>query len=418
MGWMLLRRALFAVLLAFAHATGGASAQATDAAFKAFLAALKPEALAAGVSSATFDKALGRIVPDRSLPDLELPGVAPPARSGQAEFSKTPQQYLDAPYLAKLEAQGRQLSIAHAETLGRIERELGVERHILLAIWGRETAFGAYKPTHDIIRSLATQAWLGRRKEMFRSELIAALRMVEAGILTGDRVKGSWAGAMGLTQFMPSEYFELAYDLDKDGRKDIWGSVPDALASAANQLKSKGWIAGQPWGYEVSLPPGIDCRQEGQPSAKTTRAWLQAGIKRADGKAIAAPRLDEQSFLLMPGGAYGPAFLVFENFLVLKRYNFADLYAVFVGHLADRMAGGGDFRTRWTTPAMITNRDIEEVQGRLKRLGFAMEKVDGKAGMNTRRQIGDYQAGSGRPVDCWPSAATLAALRTSATKPK
>jgi lytic murein transglycosylase len=411
-------RTSLAVMVLWLASACGLRAQTTDAAFKAFLAALKPEAVAAGVAPATFDKTFAAMTPDRSLPDLEIPGVAKPSSGGQAEFSKTPLQYLDAPYLTKLEAQGKQLAITHAATLGKIEQDLGVERHVLLAIWGRETAFGAYKPTHNVIRSLATQAWLGRRKDMFRAELIAALRMVEAGVLTSDKVKGSWAGAMGLTQFMPTEFFDLAYDLDGDGRKDIWGSVPDALASAANQLKAKGWIKGQPWGVEVVLPKDVDCRLEGPPAAQTVAEWLKRGVVRADGKSFASVRLAEQAFLLTPGGAYGPTFLVFENFMVLKRYNFADLYAVFVGTLSDRIAGGGDFKTRWTTPPMITNRDIEELQGRLRGLGFAVEKVDGKAGMNTRRLIGAYQASTGRPVDCWPSAAPLADLRRATTKPQ
>ncbi len=397
---------------------GSTHAQTTDDAFRAFVSALKSDAISAGVSAATFDRVFAKLTPDRSLPDLEIPGVAKPANSGQAEFSRTPLQYLDAAYLSKLDVQGRQLAVTHAATLNRIERDIGVERHVLLAIWGRETSYGAYKPTHDVIRSLATQAWLGRRRDMFRAELIAALRMVEAGILVGERVKGSWAGAMGLTQFMPTEFFELAYDLDGDGQKDIWTSVPDALASAANQLKAKGWVKGQPWGIEVTLPKGLDCRLEGAPSTKPTVEWIKLGVTRRDGKAFADERHGDQAFLLMPGGAYGPTFLVFENFMVLKRYNFADLYAVFVGHLADRIAGGGDFRTRWSTPPMITNRDIEDVQGRLKGLGFAIEKVDGKAGMNTRRLIGDYQASAGRPVDCWPSAATLSDLRRAASKPQ
>lgn len=389
-------------------------AQPTDEGFRTFVVTLRPEARTAGVSDATFDRAFAGVTPDRSLPDLDIPGQPKPASSGQAEFSKTPLDYLDAAYLAKLTTEGRQLATKYATILTQIEAELGVERHVLLAIWGRETAFGAYKPTHHVIRSLATQAWLGRRKDMFRTELIAALRMVQAGVLDPVTMKGSWAGAMGLTQFMPSEFSELAYDLDKDGKTDIWGSVPDALASAANQLKAKGWINGQPWGFEVKLPAGATCRLEGQPSARITAEWVALGVTRIDGKTFAAPRLSETSFLLTPGGAFGPTFLVFENFLVLKRYNFADLYAVFVGNLADRIAGGGDFQTRWRTPKMISNRDIEELQGRLKTQGFGIEKVDGKAGMNTRRQIGDYQQRRGLAVDCWPSAGILADLRKSA----
>ena len=388
-----------------------AKAQPADESFRLFVTTLRPEANAAGVSDATFERAFAGVTPDRTLPDLDIPGQPKPANSGQAEFSKTPLDYLNAAYLAKLTAEGRQLATKHAETLAQIEAELGVERHVLLAIWGRETAFGAFKPTHHVIRSLATQAWLGRRREMFRAELIAALRMMEAGVLNPTTMKGSWAGAMGLVQFMPSEYFELAYDLDKDGKKDIWGSVPDALASAANQLKAKGWIKGQPWGFEVRLPAGASCRLEGQPSARAAAEWVKLGVARVDGKPIAVERLAETSFLLTPGGAFGPTFLVFENFLVLKRYNFADLYAVFVGSLADRIAGGGDFQAKWTTPKMISNRDIEEVQERLKAQGFGIEKVDGKAGMNTRRLIGDYQQSRGLAVDCWPSAGVLGHLR-------
>lgn len=408
---------LTALGLALLTAVSPLGAQSDDG-FRAFIAALRPEAKAAGVSDQTFDRAFAGLTPDRSLPDLELPGQPKPANSGQAEFSKTPADYLNAGQLARLAADGRQLAARYAATLAQIETELGVERHVLLAIWGRETAFGAYKPTHHVIRSLATEAWLGRRKEMFRVELIAALRMMQAGVLDPATMKGSWAGAMGLTQFMPSEYFELAYDLDKDGKKDIWTSVPDALASAANQLKAKGWIKGQPWGVEVRLPPSASCRQEGQPSARTTAEWVALGVSRSDGKAFAAERLKETSFLLTPGGSFGPTFLVFENFLVLKRYNFADLYAVFVGNLADRIAGGGDFQAKWTTPKLISNRDIEEVQERLKGHGLAIEKVDGKAGMNTRRLIGDYQQSRGLAVDCWPSVGILGHLRKGAAVTK
>jgi lytic murein transglycosylase len=314
-----------------------------------------------------------------------------------------------------LAAQGRVLAQKHAAMLTTIEREIGVDRNVLLAIWGRETAYGGYKPTHNVIRVLATQAYLGRRKDLFRVELLAALRMAQAGVLDPTTAKGSWAGAMGLVQFMPSEYFDLAYDLDKDGKKDIWTSVPDALASAANQLKAKGWTKAQPWGFEVRLPVSLTCVAEGPMQAKSVSAWLAAGVVPVGSNASAG--LAEQSaFLLAPGGAFGPTFLVFENFMVLKRYNFADLYAVFVGHLADRIGGKGEFKTAWTTPALITNRDIAEVQERLQARGYAMEKIDGRAGMNTRGTIGLYQSRAGLPVDCWPSAGLLAQLRKTAAR--
>lgn len=409
-GWVATARSLVLLaLLAFAPA---ARAQTTDAAFTAFLAEIRAEAIAAGVSAATFDKAMAGITPDRSLPDLVLkPGPRPLDARGQAEFTKTPLEYLDLPYLSRLAAEGRALREKHAETLRAIERELAVEPAILLAVWGRETAFGRFELKHNVVRVLLTQAYLGRRKDVFRKELIAALKLIEQGVLDPARHRSSWAGAVGLTQFMPSEFEQLAYDMDRDGRKDIWTSVPDALASAANQLKAKGWVHGVPWGIEVRAPTREACLQEGPWNAKPLADWARDGFAPAAGQAF-PPRLSaEKAFLLTPGGAHGPVFLVFENFLVLKRYNFADLYAVFVGHLGDRITGGPAFVTPWTTPAMISNQDIGEIQERLGARGYPVEKVDGKAGMNTRSLIGKFQKDAGMPVDCWPGTAPLTRLR-------
>jgi lytic murein transglycosylase len=404
-----LRRLLVLLFLVLAPA---ARSQTNDAAFASFLAEIRTEALAAGVSAATFDKALAGVTPDRSLPDLMLrPGPRPLDARGQAEFTKTPAEYLDLPYLGRLAAEGRALMGKHAQTLRAIERELAVDPAILLAVWGRETAFGRFELKHNVVRVLVTQAYLGRRKDMFRKELIAALKLIEQGVLDPARHRSSWAGAVGLTQFMPSEFEDLAYDMDRDGRKDIWNSVPDALASAANQLKSKGWVHGVPWGIEVRTPTRDACLQEGPWNAKPLADWAGDGFAPAGGQTF-HPRLSaEKAFLLTPGGAHGPAFLVFENFMVLKRYNFADLYAVFVGHLGDRITGGGAFVTPWTTPAMISNQDIGEIQQRLGARGYPIEKVDGKAGMNTRSLIGKFQKDAGMTVDCWPGLAPLARLR-------
>jgi lytic murein transglycosylase len=378
--------------------------------FAAFVAGLRPEARAFGVSDATFDKAFAGLAPDTTLPDLVLPGQTR-AQGTQAEFSKTPLEYLNASYLLKLAADGRGLAVKHAASLAQIERELGVDRATLLAIWGRETAYGQAKLTHNPIRVLATQAWLGRRKDLFRSELLHALKMIQDGILDPATMKASWAGAVGLTQFMPSEYAALAYDLDKDGRKDIWTSVPDALASAANQLKAKGWTAGQPWGVEIVPSAAATCLAEGPSNIRPAAEWLTAGVVPVAGKSIPQKHRGDPAFILTPGGAYGPTFLVFENFMVLKRYNFADLYAVFVGHLSDRITGGADFAVRWTTPKLLSNRDIEDVQQRLQAQGYSIEKIDGKAGMNTRTEIGRYQKAAGLRVDCWPSDVLLAHLK-------
>jgi lytic murein transglycosylase len=382
--------------------------------FAAFLQAIRNEARPLGVSDEVLTRALDQLTPDMALPDLVLANRPKQALGGQAEFSKTPLEYLNVPFLLKLAAEGRQLAGTHASALDTIERTIGVDRNVLLAIWGRETAYGRAKLGHDVIRVLATQAWTGRRRTMFRAELLAALVMMEAGALDPKRHKASWAGAVGLVQFMPTEFDALAVDLDQDGKKDIYANVGDALASAANQLKAKGWTKGQPWGVEVKLPASLSCLQEGVAHAKPASEWLGAGVTLLGGAKIPTAHQTDRAFLLAPGGAHGPMFLVFENFLVLKRYNFADLYAVFVGHLADRIGGGSDFVTRWTTPALITNADIATLQGHLKTKGFPIDKVDGRAGMNTRVQIGIYQQQNGLAVDCWASAGVLAHLKKAA----
>jgi len=393
-----------------------ARAQGPDA-FRQFLEAFWPEAEAKGVSRATFDAAFRGVVPDLSIPDLVLPGKTPSDVKGQAEFTRTPAEYLNVGHLARLAEQGKGLLVKHRDALQKIERELGVPPQVVLAIWGRESAFGAHRSPHYAIQVLATQAWLGRRKEMFRNELIYALKMLEDRVRTRETLNSSWAGAMGLTQFMPSEYYTLAYDLDGDGRKDIWGSVPDALASAANQLRDKGWVAGQSWGFEVRLPAGTTCQLEGPPHARTVREWVRLGVARAGNRAFPAEALDQQAFILTPGGAHGPAFLALENFMVIKRYNMSDLYALFVGNLADRIGGGGDFEVSWAAVRQLSARGIEEIQTRLQARGYPIAKIDGKAGMNTRALIGAYQQASRLKVDCWPSEALLAHLRgTTATE--
>jgi lytic murein transglycosylase len=382
--------------------------------FRQFVETLWPEAQAQGVSRATFDAAFQGVEADLSLPDLVLPGKATGEIKGQAEFTRTPAEYLSVGYLANLAQQGKALRAKHAATLEKIEQEIGVPGEVVLAIWGRESAFGSHRSPHYAIRALATQAWLGRRKDLFRSELIYALRLMQDGVRTRETMNASWAGAMGLTQFMPSEYYTLAYDLDGDGRKDIWGSVPDALASAANQLRGRGWVPGQPWGFEVRLPAGASCRLEGPGQARTVREWAKLGVVRARGQAFPDAALDAQAFILAPGGAHGPAFLALENFMVIKRYNMSDLYAVFVGDLSDRIAGAGTFEAPWGAVRQLSSRGIEEIQERLQARGYAISKVDGKAGMNTRALVGEYQSASRLKVDCWPSEDLLGHLRSAA----
>jgi lytic murein transglycosylase len=383
--------------------------------FRRFVQELWPEAQGMGVSRATFDAAFRGVEPDLSIPDLVLAGQGKEVK-GQAEFTRTPAEYLTVSHLARLTEQGRSLLTQRAADLTKIEQAIGVQRNVVLAIWGRETAFGAHRSPHYAVQVLATQAWLGRRKEMFRTELLYALKMLEDKVRTRETMNASWAGAMGLTQFMPSEFYTVAYDLDGDGRKDIWGSVGDALASAANQLKAKGWVSGQSWGYEVRLPPSLNCLAEGQDRTRPLREWIKAGVVRTRGREFPADVQDAPAFVLTPAGAYGPAFLVLENFLVIKRYNMSDLYALFVGDLSDRIAGGGDFETPWGSVRQLSAKSVEQLQERMQGLGYAVAKVDGKAGMNTRALVGAYQKTNNLKVDCWPSEAVLTHMRGTGVK--
>jgi lytic murein transglycosylase len=396
------------VWLAGAALRRPALAQA-DAGYRAFLAELWPEAQRLGISRATFDRAFEGVEPDRALPDLVLPGQEV---KGQPEFTRTPAQYLDADYLGRLSEQGRALLKQHAAHLEKIEKELGVQRQFVLAIWGRETAFGSHRSNYYVIKALATQAYLGRRKDMFRTELLYALKMLEDGVRTRETMTGSWAGAMGLTQFMPSEYYTVAYDLDGDGRKDIWTSTGDALASAANQLRAKGWVPGQSWGYEVRLPVELGCVLEGPDQRRPLKEWVKMGVTRVAG-AFPADVLEAPAFLLMPAGSHGPAFLALENFLVIKAYNMSDLYALFVGNLGDRIGGGQAFTTPWADVKQLSATAIQEIQTGLKKLGYDVAKIDGKAGMNTRALIGIYQKASNLKVDCWPTEAIVKHLRAN-----
>jgi hypothetical protein len=213
-----------------------------------------------------------------------------------------------------------------------------------------------------------------------------------------------------LAQFMPSEFYTMGHDLDGDGRLDIWNSVADALGSAAKQLREKGWVPGQSWGYEVRLPKGVSCALEGEKNKRPLGDWMKLGVVRAKGDFPAEAR-DQAAFILTPAGAHGPAFLALENFLVTKRYNMSDLYALFVGNLGDRIAGGGNFSTPWGRVRQLSAKNIRAIQENLQTLGYEVSIVDGKAGMNTRSLIGAYQRDSKAKVDCWPSASVLRHLR-------
>jgi len=387
---------------------------AADADFRAFLDTLRPEAEARGVSPATFDAVTRDLTPDLSLPDLALPG-RPATGAAQAEFTQTPAAYLSERSLQNLAGRGRGLLQQHRSPLDAIEARFGVPAPVLLAIWGRETAFGDAKLPHDVLRALATQAYAGRRKERFREELLAALKLVEEGRLPPARRRSSWAGAIGLVQFLPSDYQRYGSDGDGDGAADIWTSAPDALASAASQLAAKGWRRGRRWAHEVRVPKGLDCTQADPALKLPLREWLRRGFAPATGATPAD--LGEEVSLLLPAGTGGPAFLIGANYFVVKEYNFSDLYVLFVGNLADRIAGGGPFATPWPVLPQLSARDIEELQKRLTDVGFYTGAIDGKAGMATRLSLGRFQTARGLAVDCWPSPAALQSLRAAQAAP-
>jgi lytic murein transglycosylase len=405
-----IRAGVIAAALAIAATASAGSADG----FRAFVDGLWPEAQALGVTRPVFDAAFKGLTPDLTLPDLVIEGRKRDDSAGQAEFTKSAMEYLNPKYLADLGAQGRTFLKQHEREIVAIETSTGVDRYILVAIWGRETAYGTHKNTHDAIQVLATEAYVGRRADMFRKELLYALKMLQSGVPRA-KMRSSWAGAVGLTQFMPTEYFSYAADGDGDGKADIFDSVPDALASAGHQLAGKGWIRGVRWGYEAKVPPHGDCSLEGPPGHRTIGEWMKLGFERAGPNRFRPEELGVDAYLMMPSGAYGPAFLATENFQVIRRYNTSDLYALFVGNLADRIAGGGDFYTPSANVQQPRTSQVKEIQERLVKAGYELEKTDGKIGSMTRRQVGTYQKKNGLKIDCWPTDAVLAHLRSTAS---
>ena len=387
-----------------------APARAADAAFAQFIASLWPEAQAAGVSRETFDRETRGLEPDYKLPDLILPGRPATGAPSQAEFVQVPADYVKEGSIARLAAEGQRLVQKHRAALDAIEKQFGVPATIVLAIWGRETDYGRYSLPYDTLRVVATQAYVGRRKDQYRGEFILALKLLGEGAVPRKEMRSSWAGATGLTQFLPSEYYKHGVDLDGDGRIDIWHSVPDALASAAKQLVNKGWQAGLRWAYEVRAPASVDCTMGVPEVQRPIGEWLRAGFAPVRGQRLSAEEQSQPASLLQPEGIYGPSFLTTKNYFVIKEYNFSDLYVLFVGHLSDRMTNPQPFATPWSASTQLRTTSVEAMQKHLTRIGLYKDKIDGKAGMLTRAALGAYQKSAGIKVDCWPSEAVLQSM--------
>ena len=386
------------------------SARASDGGFQIFLQSLWPQAQQLGVSRATFDMATRGLEPDLSLPELVVPGRPEQPARGQPEFVQTPADYLKEGAIEYLAAQGRKLLDQYRTPLAAIERQFGVPATILVAIFGRESDYGRSRDSLDAIRVLATQAYFGKRKEKFTEELLLALKMLEDGYVKRADMKSSWAGAMGLTQFLPSDFYKYAVAFDGNGRPDIWNSVPDALASAAKQLVDKGWQRGVRWAYEVHPPANVDCTIGVPENTRPIGEWLKLGFVSAYGRELSGAERAETASLLQPAGLYGPAFLATKNYFAIKEYNFSDLYVLFVGHVSDRIGDPRRFETPWSQTALMRTADVEAMQRGLTRLGLYADKVDGKAGMQTRAALGVYQKSAGLKVDCWPSEAVLRSI--------
>ncbi|KKB12330.1 lytic transglycosylase [Devosia geojensis] len=387
--------------LAMAAVMALSSTGASLANSAAFVAGLWPDAQAMGVSRQAFDASFAGYQPLSKVMELTR---------RQPEFTQTVADYIGKRITDAQVSKGRSMRAEWAQTLAAVSARYGVQAEVILAIWGMETNFGGYMGGNNTIHALATLTENGYRADFFRRELLTALRIVSDGHVAPQNMVGSWAGAMGHTQFMPTSFMQYAVDYNGDGRKDIWNSVPDALASTANYLRAHGWRAGETWGYEVRLPRGFDFARAEAMGTASLGQWQQLGVARASGRAF--PRPTDQARLYLPAGGDGPAFLVLPNFDVIKRYNNSNSYALAVGHLADRIIGGGGFVTSWPAGDFALNREQRtQLQSLLARRGYDVGTPDGVVGPRTRAAIIAFQRQAGLTPDGFASGRLLRALQ-------
>ena len=386
----------------------GAQAQDRSAVERQFRAWLEqtvwPRARAEGVSRATFDAAFSGVALNWDLPDLVPPGTqqTTPRRQRQAEFG-TPARYFSRNAIDGATSVGRTMAKRHAATLAAVERQTGVPGRIILAIWGRESGYGRVDIPHNAFEVLGTKGFMSTRADYFTAELVAALKIAEAGHVPASAMKSSWAGALGQPQFMPSSFLSYAADGNGDGHADIWRSEADTSASIGTYLARHGWVPGRDWGFEVTVPASVSCAFEGPDQGRPIRDWEAMGIARISGRPFPEHERRAEGYLLMPAGRHGPAFIVTPNFYVLKDYNMSDLYALFVGHVGDRIQYGvGDFVGRWGDVGGLYRSDVAAMQRALVAQGHDVGGVEGLAGFKTRRSIGRWQEATGRPATCFP----------------
>jgi len=369
--------------------------------FSEWQADFRTQALKAGINPQVFDNAFAGITPDMSVIKADR---------SQPEFSRPVWEYLDGALSPLRVRNGQRLLEQNAELLSRIEQRYGVDRQALVSVWGMESNFGSFQGNKSVIRSLATLAYEGRRPEFAQSQLIAALKIIQEGDISPDKMLGSWAGAMGQTQFIPTTYETHAVDFDGDGRRDIWNSSADALASTAHYLQSSGWKQGQPWGFEVTLPAGFDYALADGAIKKSVAQWRQLGVTVP---ASAAGSDQASATLLLPAGYRGPAFLVLDNFRAILRYNNSSSYALAVGLLSQRFGGSGTILADWPKDDRPLSRSERvELQMLLSQRNYDAGNADGIIGANTRKAIRSAQQAMGWPADGYPSHKLLETLRS------
>ena len=385
------------------HPKMTASAIREDAAnFDACIRDLWPAAAKRGVSQQSFVRFTSNLTPELRIMDF---------MDKQPEFTKALWDYLDILVNDKRIARGREVLAQYRTTFDAVERAYGVDRYVIAAIWGIESNYSTQGGERSVLRSTATLACVGRRQAYFRDEFLAALEILHRGDLRPNQLVGSWAGAFGPTQFMPTSFKRFAVDFDGDGRRDVVDSVADLIASTANNLKKDGWQAGQTWGYEVAVPRGFNYLYADRSRNMTIAQWEQLGLRRANGKPF--PRTSDSAFLLAPAGAQGPGFLMLKNFRAIMRYNPAEAYALAIGHFADRLRGGEPIMQAWPrNERVLTREERLELQQLLANRGFNIGgEPDGRLGGQTRTALRNFQASIGMPADGFASSSVLERLR-------
>jgi membrane-bound lytic murein transglycosylase B len=358
-----------------------------------------------GISSNTIQQVLGKVKHNQRVIDLDR---------RQPEFTQTFASYFNSRINDERVQRGRELLARHRALLNLVQQESGVPAQYIISFWGLETSYGGYFGDWSVADSLATLACDPRRSSFFTQELLNAMRIVDAGDISPDRMVGSWAGAMGHMQFMPSTFLQYARDMDGDGRRDLWGSIPDALGSAANFLRKLGWVPGLDWGQEVRLPTSFDYSLAGRDQMLSLIEWAKLGVTTAAGATLAPT--EQRAALLVPGGHQGPAFLVTKNFYVIMRWNRSEFYALSIGHLADRIAGAPALqRTPPIETVKITREQVRQLQKDLSALGIDAGEADGVMGSATRQAISRFQQGTQRIADGYLDAELLIAIREAAS---